>query len=113
MRCCSEQGVTTVLVTHDQEEALSLADTVAVLREGRIVQQGSPAELYERPSDASLAGFLGAVNLVPADLQGQRAQTPLGTLTLRSAPGAQASGAGVVMVRPEQLDVSPRDAGAG
>ncbi|HEX7611027.1 MAG TPA: ABC transporter ATP-binding protein [Solirubrobacteraceae bacterium] len=103
-----EQGVTTVLVTHDQEEALSLADTVAVLREGRIVQQGSPAELYERPSDASLAGFLGAVNLVPADLQGGSALTPLGTLALRPVPGAQTSGAAVVMVRPEQLDVSPR-----
>jgi iron(III) transport system ATP-binding protein len=104
-----EQGVTTVLVTHDQEEALSLADTVAVLRDGRIVQQGTPAELYERPSDARLAGFLGAVNLVQADLRGTSALTPLGTLALRAVPGARSTGAGIVMVRPEQLDVSPRD----
>jgi iron(III) transport system ATP-binding protein len=105
-----EQGVTTVLVTHDQEEALSLADTVAVLREGRIVQQGTPAELYERPSDARLAGFLGAVNLVQADLRGTSALTPLGTLALRAVPGAHRSGPGMVMVRPEQLDVSQRTA---
>ena len=107
-RLLREQGVTTVLVTHDQEEALSLADTVAVLREGRIVQQGTPAELYERPSDARLAGFLGAVNLVPAELRGTRALTPLGTLALRPVPGARSSGSALVMVRPEQLDVSPR-----
>ena len=67
-----EQGVTTVLVTHDQEEALSLADTVAVLRDGRIVQQGTPAELYERPADARLAHFLGAVNLIDAELPRRR-----------------------------------------
>ena len=64
-----EQGVTTVLVTHDQEEALSLADTVAVLRDGTIVQQGSPAELYEQPADERLARFLGAVNLLEARLR--------------------------------------------
>jgi iron(III) transport system ATP-binding protein len=103
-----EQGVTTVLVTHDQEEALSLADTVAVLRDGRIVQQGTPAELYERPADARLASFLGAVNLVPADFQAGRASTALGTLELRGVPAAHGAGAGLVMVRPEQLDVRPR-----
>jgi len=102
-----EQGVTTVLVTHDQEEALSLADTVAVLRDGRIVQQGSPAELYEQPTDAALAGFLGEVNLVAADFRGGRALTPLGALALRDGSGAPSSGRGVVMVRPEQLDVRP------
>lgn len=104
-----EQGVTTVLVTHDQEEALSLADAVAVLRDGRIVQQGTPADIYERPADAALAGFLGAVNLVAAELSGVRALTALGALALRSRPGGPASGKGVVMVRPEQLEVSERE----
>ena len=80
-----EQGMTTVLVTHDQEEALSLADAVAVLRDGRIVQQGSPAELYERPADARLAHFLGAVNLIPAELRDGEALTPLGALALRGS----------------------------
>jgi iron(III) transport system ATP-binding protein len=101
------QGVTTVLVTHDQEEALSLADSVAVLRDGRIVQQAPPNELYEQPADAPLAHFLGAVNLLDASFQGFTARTPLGSLQLR-ADAAPPAGAGVVMVRPEQLEVRAR-----
>jgi iron(III) transport system ATP-binding protein len=108
------QGVTTVLVTHDQEEALSLADTVAVLREGTIVQGGTPEKLYTLPVDVGLAQFLGAVNLIDADFEPGTAQTALGPLALRSGPGAQnaaaaaSSGRGVVMVRPEQLEVRPQ-----
>ncbi len=108
----SAQGVTTVLVTHDQEEALSLADDVAVLRDGVIVQQGAPADLYERPTDERLARFLGAVNLIDADFKDGTARTPLGALALRVEQGAVGYGAGVVMVRPEQLDVRPRTEGA-
>jgi len=107
-----EQGVTTVLVTHDQEEALSLADVVAVLRDGRIVQQGAPAELYERPVDERLARFLGAVNVIDAQFQDGTARTPLGALELRGAAANSGAGAGVVMVRPEQLDVRVREQGA-
>ncbi len=113
-----EQGVTTVLVTHDQEEALSLADVVAVLRDGRIVQQASPAELYERPVDERLARFLGAVNVIDAQFEGGLARTPLGALELRGAPSSngaharRAARTGVVMIRPEQLDVRPREEGA-
>jgi iron(III) transport system ATP-binding protein len=101
------QGATTVLVTHDQEEALSLADTVAVLRDGRIIQRGAPAELYEQPVDERLAQFLGAVNLVAAELRDGLAQTSLGALALRPAAGA---GPGIVLIRPEQLEVRVRDA---
>jgi iron(III) transport system ATP-binding protein len=106
----ADQGVTTVLVTHDQEEALSLADTVAVLRDGRIVQQGTPASLYDGPADEQLARFLGAVNVLPAQFDADVAITPLGPLTLRGGrdalpPGAPAAGS--VLVRPEQLHVSP------
>jgi iron(III) transport system ATP-binding protein len=108
----SAQGVTTVLVTHDQEEALSLADDVAVLRDGVIVQQGTPADLYERPTDERLARFLGAVNLIDADFKDGTARTPLGALALRVGQGAVGYGAGVVMVRPEQLDVRPQTEGA-
>jgi iron(III) transport system ATP-binding protein len=100
----SEQGVTTVLVTHDQEEALSLADGVAVLRDGTIVQQGAPAELYEQPVDERLARFLGAVNLLAASFEGSVARTALGALELR-AGGSRAGGVGTVLVRPEQLEV--------
>jgi iron(III) transport system ATP-binding protein len=100
-----EQGVTTVLVTHDQEEALSLADSVAVLRDGRIVQQGAPAELYERPADEQLARFLGAINVLPASFREGQAETALGLLRLReTAPDGESSGR--VIVRPEQLEVS-------
>jgi iron(III) transport system ATP-binding protein len=102
-----EQGVTTVLVTHDQEEALSLADSVAVLRDGKIVQQGAPAELYEHPADERLARFLGAVNVLYASFLGETAQTPLGPLPLSSAVAGD--GAGAVMLRPEQLEVLPLD----
>jgi iron(III) transport system ATP-binding protein len=108
------QGVTTVLVTHDQEEALSLADTVAVLREGTIVQGGTPEGLYMRPVDVGLAQFLGAVNLIDADFEPGTARTALGPLALRLDPGAQnaasapSTGRGVVMVRPEQLEVRPQ-----
>ena len=101
-----EQGVTTVLVTHDQEEALSLADTVAVLREGQIVQQGRPVELYEQPADERLARFLGAVNVLAASFENGNARTPLGTLALQPGAPSPASGHGTVMLRPEQLDVS-------
>ncbi|HEY7830487.1 MAG TPA: ABC transporter ATP-binding protein [Solirubrobacteraceae bacterium] len=100
------QGATTMLVTHDQEEALSLADTVAVLRDGVIVQQGIPAELYSKPVDARLASFLGEANLLEATFEEGAAQTVLGRLQLHPdhtrAPGLTH---GVVIVRPEQLQV--------
>jgi iron(III) transport system ATP-binding protein len=108
-----EQGVTTVLVTLDQEEALSLAASVAVLRDGTIIQQGTPAELYERPTDERLARFLGAVNLLDARFERGTALTALGPLELRSAPpGPDGTAAGVVMVRPEQLEVRAHGEGA-
>ena len=107
------QGITTVLVTHDQEEALSLADSVAVLRDGRIVQQGSPVELYEQPVDDRLARFLGAVNMLAAEFHDGRAETALGALALRGAPAGAGGSSGLVMIRPEQLDVQPAGEGTG
>jgi iron(III) transport system ATP-binding protein len=109
------RGVTTVLVTHDQEEALSLADSVAVLRDGRIVQDGSPDELYNRPVDARLARFLGAANLLDARLRDGVALTPLGPLALRGEADARAGARATVLLRPEQLTVQalqPHAAGA-
>src|ERR1039458_7728612 len=94
----------------EQEEALSLADSVAVLRDGVIVQQGTPAELYSTPVDAPLASFLGAANLIEARFDGGWAHTVLGQLQLNPdstrAPGLTH---GVVIVRPEQLEVRPRE----
>jgi iron(III) transport system ATP-binding protein len=111
------QGATTVLVTHDQEEALSLADSVAVMRGGQIVQHGAPSELYEAPLDSELASFLGTVNLIDAEIRGRVAHTPLGDLELRDgdARGRRAdaaSGGTLVMIRPEQLEVLPREGAA-
>ncbi len=101
------QGTTTVLVTHDQEEALSLADSVAVLRDGTIVQQGRPAEIYGAPADVRLAGFLGEANLIEAAFEDSRARTSLGVLELRAGTSrASTATQGLVVVRPEQLHVS-------
>jgi iron(III) transport system ATP-binding protein len=105
-------GATTVLVTHDQDEALSLADHVAVLREGRIVQHAPPHELYIRPVDAELARFLGEANFVEATASAGTAETPLGRVDLVAAvPGdAGLTGPATVMLRPEQIELRP---GAG
>ncbi len=104
------QGTTTVLVTHDQEEALSLADSVAVLRNGQIIQQGSPQNIYAMPQDAGLANFIGEANLVEATLGDGRAQTALGTLQLRGhAAQEQTLRQGIVVIRPEQLKVRATD----
>jgi iron(III) transport system ATP-binding protein len=102
-------GRTTILVTHDQDEALSLADEVAILRDGRIVQVGTPRDVYAAPRDEDIARFLGDANLLPARLRGTRAQTILGELELAAgAPGTDADA--LVLIRPETLRL---DAGAG
>ena len=77
------RGTTTVLVTHDQDEALSMADRVAVLRDGRIVADARPEDLYRSPLDAELAGFLGEANLLPGTVSGGVAETALGRLVLQ------------------------------
>ena len=94
-------GVTTIFVTHDQEEAFVLGQQVAVMREGRIVQHGTPADLYRRPVDRWVAGFVGEVNLLAGLAAGSIASTSLG-----DAPLAEhADGPVDVVVRPEQLRV--------
>jgi iron(III) transport system ATP-binding protein len=105
-------GTASILVTHDQDEALSLADQVALLIEGRIVQQGSPEELYAHPRSLGVASFLGEVNLLPVlgvSPEG-RVLTSLGPV---DAPGAtSARPDSRVVLRPEQLTVVPSvDAG--
>ena len=69
-RIQNDVGITFVHVTHDQEEAMTMADTIAVMNGGRIEQLGAPAELYERPATAFVAGFLGASNLLPGTVEG-------------------------------------------
>ncbi len=108
-----QAGATTVLVTHDQDEALSLADQVAVLRDGRVVQHGTPHQVYARPVDAELARFLGEANVLEAVVEGSVASTALGRLAVSAAPGVvRVTGGAQVMVRPEQLELeAAADAG--
>lgn len=103
-------GATALLVTHDQEEALSLGDHVAVMLDGRIAQVGTPDEVYRRPVDLHVAGFLGAANLFEGVLQDGAVRTPLGLV--RVAGGAKA-GPVTALVRPEDLELQDVEPGEG
>ncbi len=94
-----EAGATALLVTHDQEEALTLGDRLAVMREGVLVQAGAPADVYARPADRWIAQFVGEVNVLAGVASGASVQTQIGRLTLP----APASGSVHVALRPEQL----------
>ncbi len=104
-RIQNEVGITFVHVTHDQEEAMTMADTIAVMNGGRIEQLGSPAELYERPRTAFVAGFLGKSNLLDGTVAGD------GLIRLSDGSELRAStngsrGAVSVGVRPEKISLS-------
>jgi iron(III) transport system ATP-binding protein len=96
-----EAEASALLVTHDQEEALSLADRLAVMREGRLVQVGAPEEVYARPAGRWEAQFVGEVNVVSGMARGSEVETELGVFDLPRA----ARGAVHVAVRPEQLEL--------
>ncbi|MEA2356343.1 MAG: iron(III) transport system ATP-binding protein [Solirubrobacteraceae bacterium] len=96
-------GATSVLVTHDQDEALSLADEVAILVGGRIAQSGAPQRIYRAPVDSDIARFLGDANLLPARLNGTHAETDLGVLRLTTRQPAGADERGLVLIRPEEV----------
>jgi putative spermidine/putrescine transport system ATP-binding protein len=102
-------GLTTVYVTHDQEEALSLADRLVVLRDGRVQQVGTPEQLHTRPVNWHVADFMGYRNLLPGTVvsAGPRVEVACGPLRLTGSPvGALTSGGEVIVgVRPEDLSV--------
>ena len=100
----SELGVTFVHVTHDQEEAMTMADTIAVMNGGRIEQLGSPTELYERPRTAFVAGFLGKSNLLEGVVEGS-GSVRLDDDTVIRADTGQASGRVAIGVRPEKVSL--------
>jgi iron(III) transport system ATP-binding protein len=109
-----ERGTTALLVTHDQDEALSVSDRVAILREGRMVAVAKPEELYRRPVDAQVAAFLGEANLLPGKVEGGGVvSTCLGRLVLQDGASAGWGGPGnsaTVLVRPEQIEARTRNA---
>ena len=115
-RIQTEVGITFIYVTHDQEEAMTMSDRIAVMRAGRIEQLGNPEELYERPRTAFVAGFLGVSNLLEGEVAGRdgslvTVRLPDGTLLRAPADGVASSGGVRIGVRPEKLRVDPRAEG--
>jgi putative spermidine/putrescine transport system ATP-binding protein len=104
-------GTTTLFVTHDQEEALSMSDRVGVMRAGRLEQVDTPDELYSHPATAFVAEFVGTMNRLPAEL-GNGTATVLG-VTVPVQPGQPDSGPVDALIRPENLTVAPSVTGNG
>jgi iron(III) transport system ATP-binding protein len=100
--------VTTVLVTHDREEAFSIADRIALMRDGTVVQEGSPEALYLLPASRWAAEFVGAGNFVPGLVHDGRVDTPLGVFPANGASGARVV---EVLVRPELVELQPDPTG--
>jgi ABC-type Fe3+/spermidine/putrescine transport system ATPase subunit len=112
-----QTGLTTLYVTHDQEEALALSDRIVVLNGGRLQQCGSPREVYERPANAFVVDFIGVANLFEADLvadgsAGPRARVGRGLVALAPTDPPPASGRVRLALRPEQVRLSG-EAGPG
>ncbi|MCY1675975.1 ABC transporter ATP-binding protein [Pseudarthrobacter sp. SL88] len=99
----AEAGVTTILVTHDQAEALSFADQVAVMRGGKLAQIGNPFVVYTRPADRATAEFLGDAVILDAWMEGSLATCSLGGIPVRRPP---AQGPVQLMLRPEQIRIA-------
>jgi iron(III) transport system ATP-binding protein len=106
-RALRTSGAAAVLVTHDQGEALSLADQVAVMSAGRFLQVSPPAEIYLRPASAQVAGFVGHSTLLNGSASGHSATCDLGQVSLLTA----ATGPVLLAVRPEQVSVTAATAG--
>jgi iron(III) transport system ATP-binding protein len=99
--------VTTLFVTHEQIEALTMSDTVAVMKDGVVVQQGAPADIYGKPAEAFVADFIGRTNLLAGKVAGEGAvETPVGVLRCRLDPAMRAGDAVTVAIRPEHVALS-------
>jgi iron(III) transport system ATP-binding protein len=113
MRVLAHLGATTVLVTHDQDEALSVADEIAVLREHRVVAHAGPRELYENPPDIATATAIGDSNVLSGRARGAQVSCALGLVPVRDAERLADGGACRVLVRPEQLLLRDADTAGG
>ena len=113
-----EVGITFVYVTHDQEEALTMSDRIAVMSDGRVEQIGTPTEIYDNPASVFVAGFIGQANLWPGAVTGRSGDTAdivaLGGASLKGRCQSDALRSGidaVLMVRPERITISTNDPG--
>ena len=101
-------GTTTVYVTHDQTEAMTLGDRIAVMRKGILQQVGSPRDLYEQPANLFVAGFIGSppMNFLPGNVTGDHLETPFGPVPLRPEVAERAANSGLVLagIRPEHFE---------
>jgi spermidine/putrescine transport system ATP-binding protein len=102
-------GKTFVLVTHDQNEAMTVSDRIFVMRDARIVQSGPPAEVYDRPANRFVAEFLGTTNLIPAWRENGHVRTELGAFSPRVHPSWEM---GFLSIRPEKILIRAQKAGA-
>ena len=112
-----ELGITTILVTHDQEEAMSMADRIAVMNAGRVEQFDTPEASYDMPQSLFVAGFIGNANLLPGRLSqdgrgGFTVACGGGSLALQRAAPCSRDGAVILAARPEHLAIGAADAGA-
>ncbi|TGS11844.1 ABC transporter ATP-binding protein [Mesorhizobium sp. M2E.F.Ca.ET.209.01.1.1] len=102
-----EIGITTIFVTHDQEEALTMSDRIGILRDGRLVQEGPPEEIYDRPQSEFAATFLGDANIFRGDATGSGIKLPDGTTIAASTGASVPAGAKAsCAVRPERIRIS-------
>ncbi len=107
-------GTTTLFVTHDQEEALSMADRVGVMKDGKLEQIAAPDHLYAQPATAFVAEFVGTMNRIPAELAGTGEVRALGTLVpVHGERPADGTAAVDVLVRPEGLKIDAVPGGNG
>jgi iron(III) transport system ATP-binding protein len=118
-RICKSFGLTTIYVTHDQKEALAVADRVAVMRSGRVLQVGSPSEIYRRPVSRAVAGFVGEANLVEGRVlssgaAGVRVDSAIGQLVATTGHAAfpETGGRVWISIRPECLRIAAAPTGA-
>jgi len=108
--------LTSIYVTHDQEEALAVSDKIVVMNKGRIAQVGSPTDLYERPADSFVADFIGGANLVPCEIvrhEDEAALVRFGNNELRVAAPRAAQGDGYLVVRSAAVALSKVNGAAG
>ena len=104
-----EVGITFVVVTHDQEEALVMADRIAILKDGKLLQCGVPREVYEHPVNRFAADFIGVMNFFPGQAEPGGLRLPDGSLIAVADAARPTSGAAVAAVRPERIRLLPGD----